>query len=894
MEAEVRFHMESYAADLERKGLAAGEARRRAQRAFGPVERHKEDMRASFGLRWWDEMMSDAHFALRLLRRSPGFAAIAILSLALGIGANTAIFTLADRVLYVRLGVPDPGSLRLLSWTGGPHVAVHSMWGDWDNTNGGTTSTSFSYPVYRYLHDHNTGLEELFAFKGIGRVNVTAGGEAETAQAEMVSGNYYGLLGVQVQAGRPIEPADDGAPGTGAVVVISDGFWARRFGRSPSAIGAAIRVNLTPMTIVGVNPPEFTGAKGAQSSPEIFLPFSMQPVVAPKPRMDSLLASTDLWWMQIMGRKRAGVSDREAQARLDVALNQAVRATMPLRNQDEIPHIAVGDGSRGLNFAGRTYSRLVAVLMALAGLVLLLACANIANLLLARSAWRGREMGVRLALGAGRARIVRQVLTESMVLAVLGGVLGLALGYGGQQAIPALIANAWEPNDWSGSFDWRVFAFTAAVTAITGLMFGAGPAWRAAGRDAGMGLKESAQTLTRRRGGFSGKAMVAFQVMLSTMLVAAAALFLRTIVALNSAPLGFNAENLILFSIEPPASRYKSPRDIDLYRRIEDALRAIPGVEGVTQSSVALLSDSMTNDGFEPEGAPRNPAKREMAFDNDVGPGFFATMGTPILAGREFTASDSAGAQPVAVVNRALAREFFNGANPVGRTFLTSDPETGRKESITIVGLCADARYARLREEPPPLYYLPYLQRDGEAGGMTFEVRTKGKPAAAAGAIRAAVQRVDRDLPLIEFRTQREQIDSGIAQERLFAALTASFGALALALASIGVYGVMAYSVARRTNEIGIRLALGAPRGGVLGMVLREAAWIGAAGTASGLAAAAALTPLVRASLYGVRPADPATLAAAGLALMTVALGAAWVPASRAARVEPLAALRHE
>ncbi len=895
MEAELRFHRESYAEDLMRKGVAAEEAERRARAAFGPVEAHKEAMRDSLGLRWWNDAWNDARYALRQLRRSPGFAGVAVLSLALGIGANTAIFTLANRVLYLRLGVEKPESVRLLSWAGGRNVAVHSMWGDWyTSKEGNISSTSFSYPVYEYLKTHNEGLEELFAFKGIGRLNVTVKGTAEAAQAEMVSGNYYRALGVRVQAGRPIEPADDGAPGSGPVVVISDGFWERFFGRSEKAIGTVIQVNLTPMTIVGVNPPEFTGAKSAQSSPDIFLPFSMQPAAAPKTREGSLLVSKDLWWMQIMGRKRAGVSDREAGARLSVALSQAVRATMTLRKGDEAPKAVVRDGSRGLNFAGRNFLKPVAVLMTLGGLVLLLACANIANLLLARSAWRQREMSVRLALGAGRGRIVRQVLTESLVLAGLGGVAGLAAGYASQGAIPALLANAWERNDWAGGFDWRVFAFTAAVTVLTGLLFGAAPAWRAAGRSAGAGLKESAHTATRRWRGLSGKALVTFQVMLSTILVAGAVLFLRTLGALNSAPLGFNADGLVLFSVEPPAARYPAPRDVALYRRIEEALAAIPGVESATLSSVPLLADSMNNDDFVPEGQARTSDGQQVAFDNEVGANFFATMETPILAGRGFAPGDTESSLPVAVVNQALARKFFPGANPVGKAFRTHVYVSDQETLVRIVGVCGDARYAHLRDEAPPVFYSPYRQMAGEPNGMTYEVRTRLKPAALMASIRGAMRSIDRDLPLIDVRTQREQIEAGIAQERLFAELTTGFGLLALALACIGVYGVMAYTVARRTNEIGIRLALGAERRAVLWMIVREAAWIGAGGVAAGVGAAAAVMPLVRTMLYGVKPADPASLGATGVLLLGAALAAAWAPAMRAARVEPLAALRHE
>ncbi len=894
MDSELRFHIESYIQDLVRSGVPASDAARRAYAEFGSVALHKDAMRDSLGLRWWDDLRADLRYAFRALGNSPGFAAVAVASLALGIGANTAIFSLTSRLLLARLAVPHPRELRLLSWAGGEKVAVHSLWGNWNESGGRISSTSFSYPVYRQLRLHNSVLGDLFAFKGIGRVNVTAAGAAESVQAEMVSGNYYRELGVKTQLGRPIEPADDGAPGSGPVVVISDGFWARRFGRSRRVLGTVIAVNLTPLTIVGVNPPGFTGAQGTQGSPEIFLPFSMQPIVVPRQSEGSLLANTDLWWMQIMARARPGVADATAQASLDVALSAAVRATMTLGAGDRVPRLALSDGSRGLDFASRTFSKPIYVLMSLAGLVLLLACANIANLLLARAASRQREMSVRLALGAGRGRILRQVLTESLALASLGGAAGLLLGYLGRNVIPALLANPWERNDWASGFDWRVFAFTAVVTLATGLLFGIAPAWRATRSDAGPGLKESAHTTTRRRTGLSTKSLVAFQVSLSTLLVAGAVLFLRTLGNLDSAPLGFDANNLLLFAIDAPVSRYPPPQDIAVYRRIEEALAAVPGAGSVTLSTVPLIADSMTNDDFIPTGRPKGPEHSQVAFLNVVGNRFFATFRTPILAGRDFNSRDTESSPKVAIVNRALARQFFPNSTPIGKTFTTRDSTTGKDILVRIAGVCADARYAHLRDDPAPLFYLPYRQLGSAPNRMTYEIRTRVKHSAIVPSLRRAVRSIDRDLPLIDIRTQREQIDATVQQERIFASLGAAFGLLALALAAIGVYGVMAYSVARRTHEIGIRLALGAQVWRVLWMVLGETSWIALAGVASGLATAAALTPLIRSMLYGVKPADPVSLAGASLLLFAAALAAGFVPARRAALVEPLAALRHE
>ena len=894
MEEEIAFHLASHAERLIRAGVPEAEAWRRARVEFGGVAGHKEAMRGALGLGWWDDLRSDVRYAWRALRRSPGFACVAVASLALGIGVNTAIFTLTSRVLLSRLSVPKPEQVRLIEWRGDKNVTVHEMWGNWNTLpGGGETSSSFSYPVYERLRAARTGLGELAGFKDLHRVNVTIGGSAETARAEMVSGNYYGLLGVRTQLGRPILPGDDGTQGSGAVVVIGDGFWARRFGRAPGAIGKTIEVNLTPMTIVGVNPPGFTGAEGTQSSPELFLPLSMQPVVSPMMARDgSLLENRNLWWMQIVARSREGTDERTSGAALDVALAAAVRSTMDVKAGETLPRVAITDGSRGLNQT-RQYARPIYTLMGLAGLVLLLACVNIANLMLARAAGRRREMGVRLALGAGRGRILRQVLTESLVLAALGGAVGVALGYAARDVIPALVANSWERNAWAGGFDWRVFAYSAALTVATGLLFGLAPALRAMWTEAGGELKDDAHTATRRTGR-TGRALVALQVGLATLLVAGAGLFLRTVARLDAVPLGFNANHLILFDIEPPAQRYPAGRNVEVLRQIEEAVGAVPGVESVTASRVSPISNSAENDVFLPEGQKRDPAHphSSWAFLNIVGERFFSSMQTPILAGRGFDGRDTETSARVGVVNEALVKKFFAGRNPVGREFTTQDYDTGKDVVVEIVGVCANTRYASLRDAMPPLFYLPY--RQASEGGLTFEARTSLPLEAMVGPLRKAVAGVDKDLPLIDQRTQREQIAATIKPERLFANLSAGFGVLALVLAATGVYGLMAYTVARRTNEIGIRMALGARAGQVMRMVLSEVSWIAAAGVAAGLVGAAAMTRLVAATLYGVKPRDPLSLALAGVVLAAVALAAGWLPARRAAKLDPMAALRHE
>jgi predicted permease len=895
MDDELRFHIDNYVEDLVRSGISLAEAKRRARLEFGSPDAHKVAMRVSLGLRLWDELRADLQYGLRMLRKSPSFTAIAVLSLTLGIGVNTTIFTLAKQFMFDQLNVPHPQDLRLLNWISPKDSAVHSLWGDWDKSNGSVTSTSFSYPVYEHLRSHNHTLNDLFAFKSLGRMNATVDDSAEVIQGEMVSGNYYQQLQVQPQLGRAIQEYDD-REGVPPVVLISDGYWTRRFGRSRSVIGKTIRLNLADVIIIGVNPRGFTGAKSVQSSesPDIFVPFSAQPLVIPRARDGSLLKSTKFWWMQIMARRKPGIQDSAAAAELDVALKDAVRATMNPKAEEALPNLRVGDGSRGMNEIGRTFAQPMYVLMALVGFVLLLACANIANLLLARASVRQREMSVRIALGASRARVLRQVFNESLLLSMFGGLGGLLFGYLGCLAIPRLMANAWDqPGEITTSFDWRVFAFNAGLALLTGILFGLAPAWQATRTEVNSSLKESAQTTTRGRHGFAGKAIVAFQVALSTLLVLGAGVFLRTLVNLHSVNPGFDTKQIVLFGVRPPEARYPAGKDLVLYRELETRLAAVPGVEDVAASDVALLANMSSNDDFIPTGHKPESGKEQTAFDMDVSDDFFHLYGIPLLEGRGVNASDTETSLKVAVVNQTLAKQFFPGEDPVGKTFQTSDGKDG-KVLFQIVGLCADTRYADLRTAPPPIFYRSYRQATDLSWGVTFEIKTQVPRAAITPSLRAAVQSVDHDLPLTDIRTQQEQIDSLLQQERIFATLTGAFGGLALILACIGIYGIMSYTVARRTNEIGIRLVLGAKTRQVLAMVLGEASWLSLLGVVVGLAGGLLLIRFIRSMLYGLRTYDPVSIAGSVVLLMVVALLAGYVPARRASRVQPMQALRHE
>ncbi len=892
MESELAHHLECMTTDLVRRGVAPAEAARRARAVLGSPVLQKEQMRASLGLRWWDEVRADVRYAARMLRKSPGFTAIAAGSLALAVGANTTIFSFARQILYERIAVPHADELRLLSWTGTEeHVAVHDIWGNYDPLPGGLrTSTSFSYPAYQQLRAQNRVLEDLFAFKRTS-MNATIRGTAQRIRGEMVSGNYYAQLGIQPVLGRAIQPSDD----EGAVAVISYGLWEREFDRSPAVLGEVIRVNQAPLTIVGVNPKEFTSARDVQSPADVFMPIRLQPLVAPLSR-ESLLTDAGQWWVNIMARTRPGVPGVQAQAALDAQLGAIVRATMPVKSNEDVPRMVVRDGSRGLFETGAMLATPIAVLMTFVVLVLVLACANIANLMLARGAQRQREMSVRLALGAGRRRILRQMLVESLMLAVIGGGAGLLAAYVGRNAIPRMIENPWEGMNVHVRFDWRVFGFTAAITLLTGILFGLAPALAAARFDLNHALKEAAQSTTRRRRGLSGRTLVGFQIALSTLLVIGAGLFVRTLAGLSAVDVGFRTDHLILFELNPQRTQYPPGKDVELFTRLRRAIAALPGVDAVTPASVPYIADDTERTDFMPEGA--ETGKDQSEYYNVVGNTFFETMGIPIVAGRGFVPGDTTNSLKVGVINQSLARKRFPNQNPIGKRFSNhahsgDTPAPKNDDWIQIVGICKDNRYASLRDDPPPQFFLPFVQQQ-QVGAMTFEIRTAMKPEAMIPALRGVVRQADSDLPLNDLRSEDEQIAAATQQERVFVVLTSSFGLLALGLASVGIYGVMAYSVTQRTNEIGIRLALGAKPGQVRSMILRDSSFIAFVGVAAGLIASLAAARGLQSLLFGIRANDPFTLSAGVALLLFVATSASWIPARRAAGVQPMDALRHE
>jgi predicted permease len=899
---ELQFHIESRAADLERTGLTPAEALRRARIEFGAVDKHREDIRTSLGLRLFDELRDDLRYAIRMLRSSPGFTAVAIGSLALGIGANTVIFSLAKGVLLDRLPVPHPEQLTMVTLVGGDKAPIHSSWGSWFSPEGKPNQYPLlTYPIYKMLQQQNREhpvLDDIFAFKDLGsfnRLSATIDGHAELVTGQMVSGNFYDQLQVRPQIGRTIQPADDDVAGSGNVVMISDGMWSRLFGRSPDAIGKTIQLNLIPMSIVGVNPPEFTGANSVQIAPDVFFPLSMQPVLSPigiHKDHPSVLDDSEMWWVEVMAREKPGIPSATAQAAMTTWIEQDIRATMKLEKDVVMPKVVLMDGNRGIDSAHHGFSTQIYVLSALAGLVLLLACANLANLLLARSAARQREIAVRMALGASRGRVLRQVLTESLLLSLLGGLGGLALGYFGRNVIPHMYKAPWQTSVVRADFDPAIVIFAAAVSVLTGVLFGIAPAWQATRTSVNSGLKDAAASTTRRRKGLAGRGLVTLQIALSTLLVVGAGLFGSTLRNLYKQQLGFVPQNILLFSVRAPDVRYPAPKDVQLHEKIEERLARIPGLSAVTLSRSPLIGGGGSNSTFYPAGQPVREGHDGVAMMHDVGRTFFDVYRIPLLSGRTFNSSDTSTSQTVAIVNQSLALQFWPNQDPIGKTFQRNRRGNDTRE-FQVVGVVADAKYMNLSGKAPATFYALYDQEEGMKE-MTYEVKTPLPLNDILPQIRTAVADIDPDLPVRDVRTQQAQIDATVTQQKTFAVLTGAFGVLALILACIGIYGLMAYDVARRTSEIGIRMALGAQASQMLRMILGEASWLAAMGVAAGLGIAFLLARFIRSMLFGLTPTDPLILTGSALLLLVVALLSGWGPARRAARTDPMEALRHE
>jgi len=831
-------------------------------------------------LRFAETFWKDFHYAVRTLLRSPTFTTVAVLSLALGIGANSALFSVMDALILRMLPVKNAEEL----------VKFRS---------------SVSFPAYLKFRDNNKTLSGLFAYNG-NLFSISMGQEPEQVVGFMVSGNYFSVLGVKAAAGRLFSPDDDRVPGTGGaqgpVAVISYQYWDRRFSRDASILGKSAVVNGVPVTIVGVTAPDFYGVFQT-FSPDVTMPIMLQPRIAPSVSTElwthgdegSILGYdlTDNYGPAIMGRLKPGVSIAQAQAELNVLYQQvlATRAGSHLdeskrrENAEKKIELQIG-GNGSNNFEPEQKALLLIVTLAVPGLVLLIACANVANLLLARAAAREKEVAVRLAIGAGRSRLIRQFLTESLVLALAGGAIGLALADFGRQMLLAWLNSSLNFFSLQAQTDWRVLLFTLAISILAALLFGIAPAFRSSSADLAPTLKEGARGSSGGRGWETGKVLVAAQVALSLLLLVTAGLLIRTVRNLQQFDLGFNRDNL--YVVTTNFFGYRGPQTGAVVKQIWDRLGSLPGARAVGLGlEMVPFSHRMP---VTVEGYSGDP-KQEMYVDRMlVGPGFFDAMEIPLLSGRAITIRDDENAPKVCVVSAAMARKFFGNQNPIGRHFTFQ--RTGAEYQPEIVGVAKDIRKADSKEQIVRAVYCPMLQ-DLPLGGVQVLVRTSGNASTVMPALRRQFQTIDRNL-FLDVKTMYRQLDDSVFFQRFLATLSAAFSILALLLACVGLYGVMAYSVSRRTNEIGIRMALGAERGSVIMMVISETMRLVGTGMVVGLIAAWAATRLIASALFGLSPMDPITVLSAILLLGIVALLSGYVPSLRASKVDPVVALRHE
>jgi len=838
--------------------------------------------------RWIETFLQDLRYALRSLRLSPAFTVVAALSLALGIGANTAIFSLLDALLLRSLPVEAPERLVALgdpSRTGG-------------KSEGSLRADLLSLPLYRELRDKNQVFSGLLASGRAGRIFVgtdRSSAKPETARGRLVSGNYFSVLGVPAFRGHTFTGEADRTPGAAPYVVVSYDYWQRHLAADPGVVGRSITLNGYPFTIIGVTPPEFFGDVVGTAT-DLWIPLMMQ-------RQLNLgrdfLEHWDVMWLLLMGRLKPGVSVAQARGSIGSLFDHivATRAdgAIPAELLPDRPgdlHLEVSPGGSGFSYLRRQFSRPLATLMAIVALVLLIACANVANLLLERATGRQKEISVRLALGAGRGRLVRQLLTESLLLALVGGALGVLFAYWADAGLLKLIgagrSAALDPGP-----NLRVLAFTAAVSLLTGVLFGLAPAFRATRVELAPALKESSRNLAGAGAGRRwplGKILVAAQFAVSLLLLMGAGLFVRTLVNLQRLDLGFERQGLLMLSVDPVAAGYPPARLGTFVEQFLERLRAVPGATAVTMSENGLFSGTESGTSIAISGRPPIPdPDDDVAYDR-VAPDYFQIAGVPIVLGRGIGAQDRVGAPRVAVINETMARFYFRNQNPIGQRFA----ETNATDQVyEIVGVSRDVRDHELRGDVPRRYYTPALQSAENLSAFNFEIRARD-PNALVEPLRKAVRDFNPRLNALDLAPVNANIDNSIGDERLVAKLSAVFGVLALLLAAIGLYGVISYTISRRTNEIGIRMALGANHGKVLWMVLRETLLLALAGIGLGLLAVLAAARMVSSHLFGLSAYDPPTLAAAMAVLVAVAVVAGVIPGSRATRVDPTEALRYE
>ena len=828
----------------------------------------------------------DLRYAFRTLHKAPLFSAVAILSLAFGIGANTAIFTLIHQLILRRLPVKDPEQLVMLAGRGRHY-------------GGNNGRDKLSYPMYQDIRDKNQVFDGMFCTHG-NTMSASFGGRTELIAGEQVSGNFFRVLGIGPAIGRVFNGSDDLYQGAHPVAVLSYGYWKSRFAGDPGILGKKIMVNGYPLTVVGVSQAGFDGVEPG-FAPQIRVPITMSNSLPPGGTFDRL-NNRRFRWTEVFGRLKPGITREKAQAGLQPLFHQILegevqqkefaKASPFVKSEFLKMHMDVLPGSTGRSYLRDSYSKPLLALMAIVALVLLIACSNLANLLIARASARQKEIAVRLALGASRGRLIRQLVVESLVLSAAGGALGVVLAVAIDGALIGFLPAGSTPLSLSSTPDWTVLAFTALVAVLAGVIFGLVPALQSTRPRLADTLKDQANAVLRGGSVRLRKSLVVAQVSLSLLLLIAAGLFLRSLRNLKYTDPGFQVRGLVSFSVEPTLSRYDKPWTFDYYRRLRDRLKAMPGLEGETLAMIPVLQDNewdnwVTIEGYTPkQGETPDPHMQYCSTD------FFASMKIPVMLGRDFTIKDIDGAPKVGIVNQKFAHRYFGGANPLGR-HLGMGIDPGTKMDIEIVGVVGDTKYENMNEEIPYELYIPYTQVDF-VNGMTVYVRAHGDPVNTFNTLRRVVREVDPSVPMYALRTLDDQVEISLFIQRLLATLSTVFGGVSTLLAAMGLYGVMAFMVARRTREIGIRMALGADTGSVVWMVMREVLVLAAAGVAIGMGAAWGATRLIQAQLFGIQATDLSTMMAAALGIVAVAVLSGYLPARRATTIDPVRALRWE
>jgi putative ABC transport system permease protein len=819
-----------------------------------------------------ENLLKDLRYGYRSLVRRPGFTIVAVLTLALGIGINTTVFSLANSVFLRQLPVAVPQNL----------VWVFS---NRDNPS--------SYPEFLEYQQQSDLFEGVLASDWVG-LNMGANGQSERVEGTLVSGNYFDVLGVRAELGRTFLPEEDKTPGASPVAVISHNLWQRRFNSDSTVVGKSVVLNGLPFTIVGVTPPDFVGAEEAFPR-QIWIPLMMQSSVRPGPanvsNAPNPFNNRNMRNLDVMARLKQGVTLRRAQAGMNVVAGRLAQNYPESNNNFQIALYTAGNGRPVFRAMLKPVTQ---ILLVVVGLVLLIACANVANLLLARAAQRRKEVAIRLTLGATRSRLIRQLLTESILLAITGGLAGLILNLWLINSVTALKPAVPLPVNVEFHTDWRVLSFTLLLSVLAGIVFGLVPALQASKHDLVPALKDQSQQLTGQRKGFSLRnVLVIGQVALSILVLIGAGLFLRSLNHARSINAGFDAEHVLTLSFNTAAQKYDATRAGQFYQQLNNRVQALPGVQSVSLAQSAPLSffyspaisSPVFVEGHEP------PAGEDPSFvgNNAIGPGFFRTLGVPLLSGREFSDQDREGAPRVAIVNETLVRDLFPHSNPIGQRLRVV---MRQPSSWEIVGVVKDSKYRSLGEDSSPYIFLPYLQNPQPV--MAVHVRTTGNPKDLAAAVRREVQALDPNLPPFNVMSLADNIDISLFPARFGALLLGVFGFLALLIASIGIYGVMSYGVSERTHEMGIRMALGARGSDVLRLVISKGMWLAVIGVAIGAGLALAATRVVRSYLYDISTTDPLTFIGIAVLLIGVALLACYVPARRATKVDPLVALRNE